>query len=976
MKNKSNKKIKSVAQPDKKIIERREFLKLSATGVAGGLAGCAAPTLMVPNSEGGDADVGMNPKASTDTTAEPARVSVPDVGDLLDPEMLPSENWQEPWTWRPELWPDSELDLNVVRNQNPGPSPSPGNAASSIFSFNGTSPGPTIRVKQDGTLRLRVRNTMGLNDGEHMVGPAPDMVEFPEAFRMEICALVEEQVTGGDPENPKRCLPLLYPEQVAQKINVETRPGWNIGGHINGEHGGHTTNIHTHGLHVFPQTNPDGTHSDNIFLRIIPKADYVARRAEMGESTEVLAKDEFVGELGYKFQFSFKRGGKEMAHPPGTHWYHPHSHGSTHHQVSSGMAGFLVVEGDVDQAINAAMTEGEWPDPEVPSGQFDYRERLMFLQRVFVFSFDTDAGSKQRNLKFPPLFAINGARKPAVFRMRPGAVERWRVLNGSVDGAGTKRFMVLEGQFVQKEDRIWRVKVETTTQGEETVRTRTLEQVSEQDIEDAKVNLQQLAMDGITLVTEENGKAVHRIKDLSRQNAGTQNPFSRQARPEESETINRLKAFESVYKNGDSLRRAYVRPNEIYMTNANRADVFFKAPLDSEGKVYTVFAKEAHIHTDNLQQTHQRHVTNPDFPPFRPMFDVVMAWIHVTGKPVDGGDFNIQSLNAHLPPVPPLLMPVKENELKIHAGEAAKTGAETGSHRCRTMSYSGTGGADFPVIEIPKAYAERYAKYENVLWTTTGDSTRILMPNLTRTMGINPEFDLTANPQPGPARKFAPHDEAHPKMLLNTAEEWTVYNNSLMLWAHTDTERFPQAGAYGLHFKSYPLSRAEGQRRFAQEPDFKITVKGSDHPFHIHVNPMWVLRVDVPDENGELHNILPEPTWMDTVGIPRHGGRIVFRSRFEDFTGKWINHCHILLHEDNGMMQIVECTDDPSRVNYKTRQNAASHQMSGKEVDAIYPKPSLELMYRQNLSFIDSTKIGYQEYPGFELTIPEPDDPA
>ena len=32
--------------------------------------------------------------------------------------------------------------------------------------------------------------------------------------------------------------------------------------------------------------------------------------------------------------------------------------------------------------------------------------------------------------------------------MRPGAVERWRVLNGSVDGRGYKRFMVVKGQYV------------------------------------------------------------------------------------------------------------------------------------------------------------------------------------------------------------------------------------------------------------------------------------------------------------------------------------------------------------------------------------------------------------------------------------------------------------------------------------------------------------------------------------------------
>ena len=43
---------------------------------------------------------------------------------------------------------------------------------------------------------------------------------------------------------------------------------------------------------------------------------------------------------------------------------------------------------------------------------------------------------------------------------------------------------------------------------------------------------------------------------------------------------------------------------------------------------------------------------------------------------------------------------------------------------------------------------------------------------------------------------------------------------------------------------------------------------------------------------------------MDTVSIPR-GGRVVFRSRFADYTGMWVNHCHILMHEDHGMMQAV-----------------------------------------------------------------------
>ncbi len=73
------------------------------------------------------------------------------------------------------------------------------------------------------------------------------------------------------------------------------------------------------------------------------------------------------------------------------------------------------------------------------------------------------------------------------------------------------------------------------------------------------------------------------------------------------------------------------------------------------------------------------------------------------------------------------------------------------------------------------------------------------------------------------------------------------------------------------------------------------------HPFHIHVNPCWVVSI-----NG-----LPiEPYWADTIalssGTPKKPGSVTFRSRFIDFKGAYVMHCHMLAHEDMGMMQTVE----------------------------------------------------------------------
>lgn len=69
------------------------------------------------------------------------------------------------------------------------------------------------------------------------------------------------------------------------------------------------------------------------------------------------------------------------------------------------------------------------------------------------------------------------------------------------------------------------------------------------------------------------------------------------------------------------------------------------------------------------------------------------------------------------------------------------------------------------------------------------------------------------------------------------------------------------------------------------------------HPFHIHVNDFQVISV-----NGEP---VDPYSWEDTTPLPAFG-EVVIRSRFLDFPGKFVYHCHILDHEDKGMMGVVE----------------------------------------------------------------------
>lgn len=145
-------------------------------------------------------------------------------------------------------------------------------------------------------------------------------------------------------------------------------------------------------------------------------------------------------------------------------------------------------------------------------------------------------------------------------------------------------------------------------------------------------------------------------------------------------------------------------------------------------------------------------------------------------------------------------------------------------------------------------------------------------------------------------------------MLLNTAEEWTIYNETTVA-----------------------------------------------HPFHIHVNPFQVVEVFDPNNSGvptryvsdarekeaaekKYGNtkkvVVAPPIWHDNFAIPigktlngklilnpetgyaQTPGYFTMRSRFVDFTGQYVQHCHILAHEDRGMMQLLEVVSNKTVVKH------------------------------------------------------------
>merc|ERR1711907_865327 len=60
--------------------------------------------------------------------------------------------------------------------------------------------------------------------------------------------------------------------------------------------------------------------------------------------------------------------------------------------------------------------------------------------------------------------------------------------------------------------------------------------------------------------------------------------------------------------------------------------------------------------------------------------------------------------------------------------------------------------------------------------------------------------------------------------------------------------------------------------------------------------------VDLPDDDPRSAYT---PFWVDTFAPKPNGGCSTVRMRMADFYGVYVMHCHILTHEDRGMMTSI-----------------------------------------------------------------------
>ena len=99
---------------------------------------------------------------------------------------------------------------------------------------------------------------------------------------------------------------------------------------------------------------------------------------------------------------------------------------------------------------------------------------------------------------------------------------------------------------------------------------------------------------------------------------------------------------------------------------------------------------------------------------------------------------------------------------------------------------------------------------------------------------------------------------------------------------------------FAINGQTFDPDRIDEEIPLGAVEEWIVTTATQDqHPFHIHVNPFQVVSIG--------GNPVKPKRWQDTVIVPGFG-TVRVRMRFKDFIGKSVFHCHMLTHEDLGMM--------------------------------------------------------------------------
>lgn len=221
-----------------------------------------------------------------------------------------------------------------------------------------------------------------------------------------------------------------------------------------------------------------------------------------------------------------------------------------------------------------------------------------------------------------------------------------------------------------------------------------------------------------------------------------------------------------------------------------------------------------------------------------------------------------------------------------------------------------------------------------------------LSPFMTIAVAERVDMLFKATMMPGTYRVFSlPYDRGHDKRqlvtLMTVVVEGAPLDEPIPAVVNTRPEIIPQAVFDNID--SFPrrtieltmemddvdhdsmrnfINGIEFKGTYPNETSFKVTSRVGadsyevwdvidnstmDHPFHIHTNDFRILKITCG--NGEIdyaafydENPQMRSAWKDTLNVGKGGMSFSVLVPVTNFTGDAVFHCHILEHEDTGMM--------------------------------------------------------------------------
>ncbi len=545
-----------------------------------------------------------------------------------------------------------------------------------------------------------------------------------------------------------------------------------------------TTNLHTHGLWVSPQGN-----SDNVFLSLKPQQD---------------------------FHYEFKI---EPNHPAGTFWYHSHVHGSTAIQVSSGMAGPLIIEGERKPVIRQGQIQqtGDldilWKNQKTQ--QYDH-EKIMLFQQI-QYNEDCDSNLSQ----------VNGT--PCIY-----SLEDYSKLDIPTSWADENRFTSINGKMF-----------------------------GEIKVDQNQYHRWRMIHGGIR---DTIGLTIKELPDsalfTAEQTLSECQKYQSKSMSSQFKTLKTLPLY-TLAQDGLTMGKIQKQGVEIFQPGY-RFDAMLSFPTTNKYCVY-----DAKL---NLEDEINAPESSPLLrrAPEEKLNTQLLGWVNVQATQLpQQTPFNfLKSQATQLKLAPEVIAQLEQGDLSAFISHASLMTAE--------------------VDEMLKTMAKQITNFD-ILFNADGSF----------------------------------------KFGIRHAEEGTLISFGDAYYDEDHTHH--------SYVRKLPIGQTQ---------EWELSSNVASHPFHIHVNPFQVVKilnengVDVSaigssDKDGagnidsQYHGM--KGVWKDTLFV-KHGYKIFVRSKYEKFEGDFVLHCHILDHEDQGMMETVRICGDQYDCNSEPPSHHSTMDMTASDM--------------------------------------------